>query len=57
MHNLLLNDVNTKNVTIKKALLELAKLKHTTIEDGSEWLLPPTKSQSSMAMALGLGFV
>ena len=57
MHNLLLNDENTKNISMKKALLELTKLGYITTEDGSEWFLPPTKSQSSIAKALRLVLV
>ena len=54
MRNLLHQREETKGITMRKALLELGKLRHIITENGTEWFLPPTKTQTTLSKALGL---
>jgi len=57
MHNLLQQDEATRDITMKKALLELAKLRYVVTDEGEELFLPPTKTQVTIAKALGVALV
>ena len=39
---------------MRKALFELGKLRYVVTDNGSEWFLPPTKTQTTIFKALGL---
>ncbi|MCL2631949.1 MAG: transposase [Coriobacteriia bacterium] len=57
MLSLLQKDKATETMALKKAMLELRKLQYVVTSDGEELYLPVTKTQITIASALGLVLV